>query len=270
MKMTVLVDNAGTETLPGEWGLSIHIESNGQRFLLDAGQSDLYQKNAGALGIDLSLVDHAVLSHAHHDHANGFASFFEVNSKADLWVSASCGENCWKRKDGGWKYIGIAPGILAKAESRLRRARGMEQVEEGVFLLPHAMPGFGGAGLAEGMFLREGEGFRPDDFCHEQSLVFDLPSGLVLFNSCSHAGADRIVREAAEHFPGRRLHAMIGGFHLCNKSAEQVRDFARRLRDTGVEAVCTGHCTGAQAFAVLKEELGDRAAQFCTGFTMEF
>ena len=37
MKMTVLVDNIGTEALPGEWGLSLYIEHRGLRWLLDAG-----------------------------------------------------------------------------------------------------------------------------------------------------------------------------------------------------------------------------------------
>ena len=32
MKMTVLVDNIGTEKLPGEWGLSLYIEHNGTCF----------------------------------------------------------------------------------------------------------------------------------------------------------------------------------------------------------------------------------------------
>ena len=129
MKMTVLVDNIGTEKLPGEWGLSLYIEHNGLRWLLDAGQSDLYLRNARALGIDLALVDHAVLSHAHYDHADGLMSFLALNGRADLLVAAGAGERCWKIKDGQWKYIGIAKGLLAKAGGRLRRCSAMTQVE---------------------------------------------------------------------------------------------------------------------------------------------
>ena len=43
MKMTVLVDNIGAEELPGEWGLSLYIEHNGLRWLLDAARSRGYR-----------------------------------------------------------------------------------------------------------------------------------------------------------------------------------------------------------------------------------
>ena len=270
MKMTVLVDNLGTEELPGEWGLSLCIEQNGMRWLLDAGQSDLYLRNARALGIDLTLVDHAVLSHAHYDHADGLMSFLALNDRADLLVAAGAGERCWKIKDGHWKYIGIAKGLLAKAGGRLRRFSAMTQVEEGVYVLPHAAAGLEKAGLAEQMYLRDGDDARPDDFSHEQSLVFETSRGLVAFNSCSHAGAAVSVREVREALPGRPLLALVGGFHLYNKTPEQVRAFAARLAGTGVETLCTGHCTGEAAFGMLKELLGERVVQFRTGLVLEF
>lgn len=270
MKMTVLVDNIGTEALPGEWGLSLYIEHRGLRWLLDAGQSDLYLRNASALGIDLSLVDHAVLSHAHYDHADGLASFLALNGRADLLVAAGAGERCWKIKDGQWKYIGIVKGLLASAGKRLRRFSAMAQVEEGVYVLPHATPGLDRAGLAEQMYLRDGDAVRPDDFSHELSLVFETPRGLVACSSCSHAGADVIVREVREALPGKPLLALVGGFHLYNKTAGHVQAFARRLADTGVETLCTGHCTGDAAFGMLKALLGGRAVQFRTGLAMEF
>ena len=65
MHITVLSDNNGTESLAGEWGLSILIEHGALRILLDAGSSDLFLKNAAALGKDLQNLDFAVLSHAH-------------------------------------------------------------------------------------------------------------------------------------------------------------------------------------------------------------
>ncbi len=43
MQATVLVDNIGQAEMPGEWGLSIYIEMNGQRLLLDTGASALFR-----------------------------------------------------------------------------------------------------------------------------------------------------------------------------------------------------------------------------------
>ena len=50
---------------------------------------------------------------------------------------------------------------------------------------------------------------------------------------------------------------------------EALALLARRLRDTGVERVLTGHCTGERGFALLREELGEMVEQFSTGLVVE-
>ena len=46
LKVTVLSENTGCEKCPGEHGLSLYIENEGHRILLDAGQSPLFAENA--------------------------------------------------------------------------------------------------------------------------------------------------------------------------------------------------------------------------------
>ena len=116
--------------------------------------------------------------------------------------------------------------------------------------------------------LRAGQ-WVPDDFSHEQSLVLETPRGLVLLSSCCHAGADTIIREVQAAFPGRPIQAIVGGFHLYETPDQEVRALARRLRDTGVAQVLTGHCTGERGFALLQEELGEQVTQFSTGLVVE-
>ena len=98
MKVTVLVDNTPGADLRAEWGLAFWIEYKGKVVLLDTGLSGLFAENADKLGLDLSKVDCAVLSHAHDDHANGMDTFFERNSRAAFYVAEGCGENCYDRK----------------------------------------------------------------------------------------------------------------------------------------------------------------------------
>ena len=105
----------------------------------------------------------------------------------------------------------------------------------------------------------------PDCFAHEQSLVFETESGIVIFNSCSHGGADNIINEVSAAFSGRQICAMIGGFHLYNKSAEYVRRFAEKVRATGVEKIYTGHCTGEEGYRIMHEVLGDKVRQLEAG-----
>lgn len=78
---------------------------------------------------------------------------------------------------------------------------------------------------------------QPDDFSHEQSLVFDTEKGLCIFNSCSHTGAADIIEEVCKAFPGRRVYAYVGGFHLFRKPPEEVDPFAARLKALGLAPV---------------------------------
>ncbi len=63
MKITALLENkTNREDMLTEHGLSLYIETEKHKILFDMGQSNLFAKNAAALGIDLSSVDIAVLS----------------------------------------------------------------------------------------------------------------------------------------------------------------------------------------------------------------
>ena len=59
MKWTVLSDNRSNDSrLFTEHGLSILLETEQHRILLDTGASDVFIKNAEQLGLDLSTVDY--------------------------------------------------------------------------------------------------------------------------------------------------------------------------------------------------------------------
>ena len=88
MKWTVLSDNRSSDShLSTEHGLSILLETEQHKILLDTGASDLFIRNAGQLGIDLSDVDYVFISHGHSDHAGGLRYFMEHNQKAKVIVS---------------------------------------------------------------------------------------------------------------------------------------------------------------------------------------
>lgn len=270
MKATVVVDNIKSGGMAGEWGLCVYIEYEGKKILLDAGASALFAENAGKLGIPLSEIDFAVLSHAHYDHANGMERFFQVNGHAKFYLQDGCGENCYHKKWFFHQYIGMPKGVMAKYPERIVYASGNFIICDGVSLIPHTTPKLDAVGKREKMYLKKNGRWHPDDFSHEQSLVFETAQGLVVFNSCSHGGAVNIIREVTAAFPGRKVLALIGGLHLYNKTEGEIRELAKLLKDTGIERVYTGHCTGKMAFNLLKKELGDVVQQFRTGFVMEF
>ncbi|MCR5784073.1 MAG: MBL fold metallo-hydrolase [Eubacterium sp.] len=269
MKATVIIDNTGADEMQGEWGLCIYIEYNGKTILLDSGSSDLYLENAKKLGCDLEKVDMAVLSHGHYDHGNGFPSFFEKNKKAKLYLRDNCGENCYAVKEGKLEYIGLPEGLFEKYGDRIVKCEGRVDIDKGISLIPHKGD-LKEVGEREKMFVKVDGELVTDEFCHEQSLVFDTDKGKVIFNSCCHAGADRVIAEIKDEFPGEKIYALIGGFHLFNKTKEEVKNFANRVKDTGIEYLCTGHCTGDEAYAILEEVLKDKVHHFKVGLQFEF
>lgn len=269
MTATVLVDNIASGGLRGEWGLSIYIEYEGRNILLDTGASDLFLKNAEELGKDVASVDYAVLSHAHYDHADGMRAFFAHNESAPFYLREGCEENCYGRKWIFRRYIGLPKGILTEYKDRIVYAWGDFSLCPGVYLVPHKTAGLDKIGKRNRMYRRTEDGWRPDDFSHEQSLVFDTASGLVIFNSCSHGGAAAVIDEVGRTFPGRPVRALIGGFHIFGLPGPEVRRLARAIKDTGVREIYTGHCTGDKSYHILREELGGMVYQLSVGLVIE-
>jgi len=269
-KVTVIVDNKAYEDLAGEWGLSILVEYENKKILVDAGASELFVKNMERLGFRIEDVDYGVLSHAHGDHANGMPYFFKRNSKAKFYLRESTAENCYSRKFIFHKYIGIPRHILTAYSDRIEIVSGDYELMKGAYLIPHKTKGLEAVGKREKMLQRTARGWKPDDFSHEQSLVLDTDKGLLIINSCSHGGAVNIIQEVGETFPNRHIYGLIGGLHLFNKSEDEIRDTARKIQETGIDFVCTGHCTKDRAYQIMKEELGDRVEQFRVGLNMTF
>lgn len=270
MKATVLTDNLAQEGLQGEWGLCVHIDTGKNQILLDTGASSLFLENAKKLGVSIEEVEYAVLSHAHYDHADGMEVFFQENAKANFYLREGSGENCYKKLLFFYKYIGLPKGVLKAFENRITYVSNDFQLCEGVSLIPHKTPDLQKIGKKSGMYVKKGNKKVPDDFSHEQSLVVETEQGLVIFNSCSHGGADHIIEEVKATYPDRKITALIGGFHLFDRPEAEVRALAEGIRATGIEEIYTGHCTGKAAYQVLKEELGDKVHLLKTGLVMEF
>lgn len=264
MKVTVLMENTAPEGLFREWGLSILVEYEGAQYLLDTGASDRFIANARKLGKDMGQVDYGILSHAHFDHANGMAAFLEQNKNAVFLLREGAGENCYTKKILP-VYIGIKKGITAKYKKRISFVGGDYALSKGVWLIPHKTPGLSASGKREGMYVRHGLRFTPDDFSHEQSAVFETEQGLVIVNGCCHGGVDNIIKEVQATFPGKHIYAIIGGFHLFRWSEGEVRALCDTLKTMEVDHIYTGHCTGKRAYAILKEQLGGKVELLTTG-----
>ena len=252
MKVTVLIENSAPAGLLREHGLSFHLEYEGGRYLLDAGECGAMLHNAIELGVELGEVQACALSHGHYDHGDGFGAFFAVNRTAPVLARPAAAQPRYRGESG--IYNGVNPGLLTRHARRFSLEEGERELAPGLHLIP-------------------------DSVGHEQSLVAETGEGLVVLNSCCHAGVGDILDGLRQRFPGKPFRAVLGGFHLMGSGGTntlgpteaEVRALARRLRDElDVAEIYTGHCTGTPAFALLAEELGPRLHRLTTGAVYHF
>lgn len=262
MKITVLMENtACDETYDCEHGLSLYIETNSHKILFDAGQTELFEENAKRLGIDLSEVDIAILSHGHYDHGGGIKRFLEINDKAPLYISKHAFGEYWNGKD---KYIGLSKEWCQN--ERLIFVEDEYKINEGLTLYScnqmekkHPINSFGLKKSVE-------EEFCDDDFLHEQYLLIQEGDKRVLFSGCSHKGIRNIVKWFTPD-------VLIGGFHLAKLSPETedrkvLDEIAKELLEE-TTVYYTGHCTGIKQYEYMKQIMGERLSYLSAGAKIE-
>ena len=257
MKITVLAENTTADGRLGkEHGLSLYIEGCGRRILFDMGQSDLFARNAQALGVDLAAVDVAVLSHGHYDHGGGLARFLALNDHAPVWVSRRAFEPHYH---GAGRYIGLDPALAASP--RLRAAGEETAIAPGLTL--YACNGrarrydLGSFGLT----VRQGDAFLPDDFAHEHYLLLEEGGRRVLVSGCSHKGVLNIMDWFAPD-------VLVGGFHFSGLPLDDtLAGYARILAGYDTDYY-TCHCTGRAQYGFMAGQM-PRLHYIATGQTIE-
>ena len=269
LKMTALVDNTAVFPFLCEWGLSILIEADKTKILLDTGSSDMFAKNAEQLGIDLSGVKLGVLSHAHYDHSDGMDAFFSLNETAPFLVREGSRENCFGLKEGAMEYIGIKKGFLKEFQDRVRYVSRIHEISGGIWLIPHRTADYSAISQRNDLYIRKNKAYYSDSFSHEQSLVIDTPAGLVVFSSCSHTGMTNILEDIRLALGRKDIYAFVGGLHLYKLTDPELNDLCDEIEQSAVDRIFTGHCTGDHAFEFLRNRLGNRIVQFYSGFHCE-
>ncbi len=272
VKITALSENTvAREDLGSEHGLSLYIKTPEHRLLFDMGGSGLFLKNAEKLGIDITSVEAAFLSHGHYDHGGGIPFFLRANPSAPVYVSRHAFDGHFgTQADGSAKYIGLPETI--KDSERIIKLDGDAEIFENISVLAGASGRelFSGANA---LILRsENEKLVPDDFRHEQSLVIKDGENLILVAGCAHSGVVNIIRRFEEKY-GREPDLVVGGFHLSSPATggseppELLDAVAKRLLSKkSVYATC--HCTGLKAYDYLKEKMGERLSYLASGGTI--
>ncbi len=268
MKIIALVENTvGNEKCTAEHGLSLYIETEKHKLLLDTGQTDAVVKNAEVLNIDLSAVDTVILSHGHYDHSGGILPFSELNHTAKIIMQKKAAEPHYN----GERYIGIDTDILKLPDVQL--VDGDMRLDDELFLFSgvtgrRCYP----AGNRKLSCIKNGEKVC-DDFCHEQCLVITQNGKRWLLSGCAHNGILNILDRYKELFASYP-DFVITGFHMMKREGEHTEEEKAVIIQTAQElslldtVFYSGHCTGIPAFEMMKQIMGDKLIALHSGKTV--
>lgn len=261
IKITTLVENSVYgKGLQGEHGLSLLVDTGEHRLLFDTGVSDLFIRNAGALGIDLGDVDFLVLSHGHRDHTGGLHHFLAMNHKAKV----ICKKELFFPKFKEERENGVMrPDALDR--TRFRFVEEVTGLCPGVFVFPQWPIADEEDTHFEHFFtLVEGRK-QADTFTDELALVLKQGDEVSVLSACSHRGITNIVRRVQEYFPQASLKLVLGGFHIRNAAKEKFEVIARFFEERLPQRLGVCHCTGTDKYALFHQCFGDRTFYNYTG-----
>ena len=273
MKIINLMENTkGCQDLACEHGLSFYIETKNHKLLVDTGASEAFMDNAKKLGVDLKAVDTLVLSHGHYDHSGGLMAFAELNPKAKIYVHAKAFGPFYHVSGDKERYIGVDP-----------RIQNLEQVvfvdkdcviDEELFIFTHVT----GRKLwpSGNLELKEKveDGWKQDDFEHEQYLVISEGDTKVLISGCAHNGILNIMDQAISLL-GKAPDMVISGFHMMQKNGYSDEDISNICETANAlkqwnTIYYTGHCTDQLPFDTMKQIMGDQVRYVHSGDFIEF
>lgn len=277
MRVTALVENnrlEDREDLAPEFGLSMLVETGETKVLFDTGTTSAYASNAAKLGVDISEIEVAVVSHQHFDHGGGLEHFLGHNQKARVYLREAPLAQRWFKAFAVLKRpIGLDLDVLSRFEDRVEFVNGTHEIAPGVFLLTEIEKAHPRPRGNRRLFVEGERDVKQDPFDHELMMVVHEDDGMVVFSGCSHSGVLNMIDTARTSFPDVPVKALVGGFHLIGlpfynsmaASRSEVQTIGREILSRVDGKVFTGHCTGQKAYQVLESVMGERLLPFQTG-----
>ena len=253
MKLTVLVDNNTIidQYYGGEPAVSYFIECDGERYLFDAGYSDLLLRNAEKMKIDLLDLTAVIVSHGHDDHVRGLQYLAALGQSRAAGIKkplliGHAAAFCPKR-DGDLAIGSPLTGEELGKNFSLQLSREVQYLSEKLFFLGE-VPRLGQWEKPDPIGeVFTGGSWQPDFVWDDSALVYKGDRGLVIITGCSHAGICNIIEYAKKISGDDRVQDVIGGFHLLQAPAAKLAMTKAYLKELQPQVLHAGHCTDFQA-----------------------
>jgi len=256
-------------SIVAEHGFSALVTTSSQGrsrcLLFDFGFSeDGAARNVKTLGVDLTKIEAAVLSHGHSDHTGGMRALGALagGRKTPLFVHPAAFKSP--------RYLKMGPALrinFPKLTKEMVEEAGFTPVATSeprlilddtvLFLgeIPRKTDFERGFPIA---YWEDGGTEKWDAIEDDTSIVMNVRNrGLVILSGCAHAGVVNTVRHAVEVTGIDKIHAVMGGFHLSGPLFEPIIErTTEELMRMKPDYVVPMHCTGRKAIMAMEGAMG--------------
>lgn len=273
MIIKALVENTSIVGFPIEHGLSLHIKLNdGKQILFDMGQGKLFASNAERMGVDISSIDIAVISHGHYDHGGGLSQFLDLNKRAKVYIHSQAFVPHYSLRDTGMRFIGLDETL--EHHEQVVLCNGTRDLSEKTntsdsFILFSDVNG-DECNPVGNRLLYGPDKTCNDSFSHEQNLIIREGKNIVLFAGCAHQGIVNIIRKATDILGKSPTH-IFAGMHLVKSGLSEddenafIKKLSQSLLSFDESKYFTMHCTGTEQFDKMKSMMGERISYLSCG-----
>jgi 7,8-dihydropterin-6-yl-methyl-4-(beta-D-ribofuranosyl)aminobenzene 5'-phosphate synthase len=258
--------------------LKVHRGNEEHVVLLDAGASSTcFFHNARVLGVDLSKVEAAVLSHGHPDHFGALAEFLSKAAKGipvilhpDAFLRRGLNNPITGRRAEFPRLDELAleetGAVLHKVKEASTLASDLILISGEVRRVTDFEKGFPWAEA------RIDDEWIVDPFRDDQGVAVKVKGrGLVVIGACSHAGIINTVKHCQAVAQTTKVHAVLGGFHLTGPIFEPIiGPTIEEMKKIGPDFVMPTHCTGWQAINQFAREMPEQFVLTTVGTTYVF
>ncbi len=217
------------------WGLSILV---GKNLLFDTGETEeALLNNIKKLKIDISLIEKVVISHDHWDHTGGLWGLLKGKKGIKVYGCAGFSQE-FKDK-------------VSSAGAKLIVNKDFLEISKNVYLSGEIIGDYNGQKISE------------------QALVIEDDKGIGVLTGCAHPGIVNILKSIKGHFIDKEFAAVLGGFHLMNKTSNEIKEVLAAFKNLKVKKAGPTHCSGPKAQDIFKAQYRDNFIEALVGTTIK-
>lgn len=231
--ITIIYDNyTYNKDLKTAWGFACLIKTSENNILFDTGgDGNLLLENMNKLNIDPTQINIVVLSHIHGDHVGGIDKFLEKNPNCTVYLPKSFPEQFKKE--------------IKKKETKVIEVDNPYNICKNIKSTGEMNTGV-----------------------KEQSLIITTNKGNVIITGCAHPGILNII-EKTKSLVGNNILFVMGGFHLLNKSKNELENILKEFKKSNIKYVGPCHCSGDLTRKLFEEEYKEKFINIGAGKTIE-